>query len=126
MTDGCAALDILTEKLLDYVQAEHPPNRRKPWSAEHDLRIAHEYRIVGAKALARALGRTVHAVQNRASVLGAARGICGRGHTWTPQEDRAVTVAVQRLSEILGRDVGAVGARCRTLAYKADGGTTRA
>ena len=102
------ALDVLCEKA--------PPNRGRRWTPEHDKRVSRDYAIVGAKALARELGRTVHAVQNRASMLGVASGLCGRGRCWTEGEDAIVRRTVDKLAQVLGRDTGAVGARCNRIA----------
>ncbi len=112
MSGRAELLDMLTER----VDAEWPPNRNRRWRPEHDRRIVRDYRIVGAKALARELGRTVHAVQNRASMLGVASGLCGRGRCWTEGEDAIVRRTVDKLAQVLGRDTGAVGARCNRIA----------
>lgn len=102
------ALDVLCEKA--------PPNRGRRWTPEHDKRVSRDYAIVGAKALARELGRTQRAVYARAHRLGVACGSGGRQRRWTEEEDRIVARTVGKLAEVLRREPGAVGARCHLLA----------
>jgi hypothetical protein len=92
---------------------------RRRWLRAEDEYLRKSLRIVGYKAAARELGRTVRAVAERASMLGVRRGVPGgRPRTWTDAEDMELVSALRGLSRSVQRPPGQVVSRLSRL-YRA-------
>jgi hypothetical protein len=92
---------------------------RHKWLPAEDEYLRKSLRIVGYKAAARELGRTVRAVAERASMLGVRRGVPGgRPRTWTDDEDAQLATTLRGLCRSVRRPPGQVVSRLSRL-YRA-------
>lgn len=94
----------------------HPVNAGRPWTADHDAYIRRYIGVIGCRAVAYRLGRSRRAVYERASRLGVAAADCGRGRTWTAEEEAMLTEWLQRAAAALGRTEQSVAARAQRMA----------
>lgn len=59
------------------------------WSPEEIEFLRREYKRIGCKRVAAHLGRTVRAVQRKATTM----GVTTKEHPWTPEEEASLVVA---------------------------------
>ncbi len=93
----------------------HPVNKGRPWTADHDEYLRAHLPMLGCRAVAYRIGRTMRAVYERASRLGVAHGPSGRKPTWTADDDAVVLEWVRRAARALGRTEQAVAMRAHRL-----------
>lgn len=100
--------------------ATRPRRHRAQWTAAEDEAIRDRLGIIGYRALAGELGRSVRALAERASELGVRmhpRGRDGRPRTWSESEEDYLRIVVGKVAAQTGKAPGAVASRIAGL-YK--------